>query len=295
MVPLRGDLSGDPRFTELLVRTQAEILAVVEHQDYPAALMVRRLVKRDSAQSRLFDIEFVFDAATMDAHGISLTLAQNGARRSLGGLSLETIALPQQAGQFDLSLDLLEVGEKVSGFFMYKTDLFDAATVRRLFGQFKALLEGVLAAPERRLSDFPWLSPAQMHQLLVELPGDLIGTVGDDTVTGVYVVDRKLRPQPLGCYGRVARSGVGAGRGESYGAARTARRFVPNPFAGRPGSRLELTNELGRRLADGLLELLDRGAERSSEEVDRDSEAELGELSDAVLTELGLGAVEVQE
>src|SRR5262249_6070790 len=49
----------------------------------------------------------------------------------------------------------------------YTTDLFDAATIARMLGHFQALLEGIVAEPDRRVSHLPLLSPAQRQQLVV--------------------------------------------------------------------------------------------------------------------------------
>jgi amino acid adenylation domain-containing protein len=72
-----------------------------------------------------------------------------------------------------------------------------------------------------------------------------------------YVVDRSLRPLPLGCPGQIAMSGVGVGRGYLGSPERTAERFVPCPF-GTAGERLYLSGDLGRWTAGGELDLLGR-------------------------------------
>jgi len=50
----------------------------------------------------------------------------------------------------------------------YNTDLFNAATITRMLGNFQTLLEGIVANPQQRLSDLPLLTAAEQHQLLVE-------------------------------------------------------------------------------------------------------------------------------
>src|SRR5581483_9862576 len=61
-MPLRGDLSGDPPFTELLDRMRGVVLGALEHQDYPFALLVERLrPKRDAGHSTLFHAMFALN------------------------------------------------------------------------------------------------------------------------------------------------------------------------------------------------------------------------------------------
>ncbi|HZA25088.1 MAG TPA: AMP-binding protein, partial [Dehalococcoidia bacterium] len=59
-------------------------------------------------------------------------------------------------------------GSELSLKIMYDGDRFEAATIDRLGAHFRSLLEGVVAYPEGRLSDFSLLGEAERHQLLSE-------------------------------------------------------------------------------------------------------------------------------
>jgi aryl carrier-like protein len=58
--------------------------------------------------------------------------------------------------------------------------------------------------------------------------------------------------------GEIHIGGAGVARGYLDRPARTAERFVPDPFGGRPGARLYRTGDLGRWRADATLEFLGR-------------------------------------
>ncbi|MEU6730597.1 amino acid adenylation domain-containing protein [Nonomuraea wenchangensis] len=75
--------------------------------------------------------------------------------------------------------------------------------------------------------------------------------------TTAYVVDRELRPVPVGVPGELLLGGDGVTRGYHRRAGLTAERFVPDPF-GPPGGRLYRTGDLVRRHADGQLEYVGR-------------------------------------
>ncbi len=72
-----------------------------------------------------------------------------------------------------------------------------------------------------------------------------------------HLLDRDLRPVPLGVPGEVCLAGAGLARGYLRRPDLTAERFVPHPFGG-PGARLYRTGDLTRRLSDGRLDFLGR-------------------------------------
>ena len=75
---------------------------------------------------------------------------------------------------------------------------------------------------------------------------------------GVYVLDRRMQPVPVGVPGEMCVGGAGVARGYLGRPALTAERFVPDPFGGEAGGRLYRSGDLARRLASGELEYLGR-------------------------------------
>ncbi len=74
----------------------------------------------------------------------------------------------------------------------------------------------------------------------------------------LYVLDVDFQPAPLGVHGEICIAGSGVSRGYLRRPALSAERFVPDPFAERPGGRLYRTGDLGRILSDGVVEFLGR-------------------------------------
>ncbi|HKV38394.1 MAG TPA: AMP-binding protein, partial [Blastocatellia bacterium] len=87
-----------------------------------------------------------------------------------------------------------------------------------------------------------------------ELPP--IGTAIDNT--SVYLLDRTMQPVPLGVAGDIYIGGIGLARGYLAGASMTAERFIPDPFAAEPGSRLYTSGDSGRFRVGGTIEFLGR-------------------------------------
>lgn len=75
--------------------------------------------------------------------------------------------------------------------------------------------------------------------------------------TTIYVVDRSLRPVPIGVPGEILIGGAGVARGYLERPELTKERFVPDPFGG-PEARLYRTGDLGQWLPDGTLAYLGR-------------------------------------
>ena len=137
---LRTDLSGKPTVRELMRRVREVALGAYAHQELPFEKLVDELqVERSLSHTPLFQVVFAL---------------QNTAQEllELPGLSLSAAGEASGMAKFDLTLNMSESGEAISGALEYNTDLFDETTIRRLVGHFETLLESFVSDPAQRLS-----------------------------------------------------------------------------------------------------------------------------------------------
>ena len=133
---LRTNLADNPSFSDLLPRVKQVTLEAYSNQDLPFEQLVEELKpERYLNRNPLFDVMF----ALQNAPKSELTLP---------GLTLSSIEESSHTAKFDLSLDMFESPEGLSGVFEYSTDLFESSTITRMVGHFQVLLEAIVTQPK---------------------------------------------------------------------------------------------------------------------------------------------------
>ena len=154
---MRSRLDGNPRFTDLLKSVREMTLGAYTHQDMPFERLVEELQpKRDLSRSPIFQVMFILQNAPTSA-------------LELAGVTLSTLDVDNKTAKFDILLAMQEeAGEYLSGTLEYNSDLFDAATIKRLAKHFESLLEGIVQTPQQRVDDLPLLTSSERERVLDE-------------------------------------------------------------------------------------------------------------------------------
>jgi Condensation domain len=150
---LRTDLSGAPKFTDLLAQVKRVALGAYAHQDLPFDKLVEDLQPERSA-SRAPIVQVTF--GLMNAPRTELELP---------GLTFSALGIERETGRYDVTLWMSEVGGQLSGTWRYMTELYDLETIERLTGRFETLLRSVVAQPEARLHTLEMLTEAEKQEL----------------------------------------------------------------------------------------------------------------------------------
>ncbi|HEU5269930.1 MAG TPA: amino acid adenylation domain-containing protein, partial [Jatrophihabitans sp.] len=154
ILPIRTDLSGDPRFSDYLSQVHTIAQDGYAHQDLPFAVMVDRAAgPLDPSRPPIFGVAFSMVETPGEVRSADLLM------------SYEPIDLA--ATKFDLDFyGRLRSGE-LSVELSFCTELFDRSTIQQLLGNLRVLLTGIVTAPESRLSTLPLLTAAELrHELL---------------------------------------------------------------------------------------------------------------------------------
>ena len=126
------------------------------HQDLPFEQLVHELQpERSQTSTPLFQALFSLEAR-----------AQESLR--LGGVHAAPLAGALEAAKFDLSLAMGDGGGRIGGSLIFRTDLFDGATIDRMVEHLRLLLEAAAADPDARLASLSLLGEAERGRVLGE-------------------------------------------------------------------------------------------------------------------------------
>ena len=139
LVVLRGDLSGDPSVSELLVRSRSVVAGAFDHQETPFQ-DVARLVKTPLARG-------LFVLQDSSSNGLDLPDA------------IVTPLVPEAStSDFDLAFFVREVDGRYRVVVRYRRRLFSPEDIDGLIASLEQILGEMAEGPDRLLSEFPMLS-----------------------------------------------------------------------------------------------------------------------------------------
>jgi len=149
MLVMRTDLSGNPRFGELLNRVKEIALEAYAHQDVPfEKLVVELQPQRALSQTPIFQVAFgLQNAPVKTVH--------------LPHLQLTPITFNIELARYDLTLWMIEGENGLTASWTYSTELFSAPAVTRMQTHFQTLLHSIVSDPETQLSALEMYSESE--------------------------------------------------------------------------------------------------------------------------------------
>jgi amino acid adenylation domain-containing protein len=151
---LRFDIDDGLDVGGLLVQARQVALQAQQHRDVPFEQVVEALnPPRSSAFNPIYQVRLAWQNTPP-------------AQLQLEGLEFDNLASHAGSAQFDLSLDLEPVGERIVGQFNYATALYDEATVQRHWHALVAMLRGMVADAAAPVARIDLLAPGERAQVL---------------------------------------------------------------------------------------------------------------------------------
>ena len=182
---MRTNMTGNPTFREILTQVRETALGAYAHQDLPFEKLVEELQpQRDTSHTPIVQVVFALQNAPMpDIELPDLTV---------GYLEGDTAA-----AKFDLTLLLQETPDGLRGSLQYRSELFDATTIKRMLGHFENLLSGVIANPAEQLASLPLLSDGERQHLLYELNETATADAVGSCLQELFEAQVELRPDAV--------------------------------------------------------------------------------------------------
>ena len=155
-LPLHTNLSSNPSFRELLARVRKTVQEAHAHQIIPFEKIAPQLhLKRDNSRPPVYQVLFQLRNYPRDS-------------RQSGELRIEKYERESATSAFDMSLSISEDRNGLEYDIVYNTELFDDSSIARMAAQYSNLVKNIVANPDQKLSDFPWL--AETKHRTSELP-----------------------------------------------------------------------------------------------------------------------------
>jgi amino acid adenylation domain-containing protein len=177
-VVLCAPVQPETTFRQHLADMRAAVIGAQRFGDFPFPELVKRLQPvRDTSEMPIFQV--LLNLIKGSQVEVYKGIADVNAQVKVGSLVLQAFSEMQEEGQFDLVVGLFDAGSAIPAIFNYRTDLFEAATIKRMAANFQTLLSAAVADPELRISDLPLLTDAERQQVLygwndtqVDFPAD---------------------------------------------------------------------------------------------------------------------------
>ncbi|WP_327271190.1 amino acid adenylation domain-containing protein [Streptomyces sp. NBC_01224] len=160
-LPLHADLSGAPSVAQLLQQVRTTVLGGLDNQEYPFVLLVDELgLQHDPSRSAVFQAMFI--------------LLTHKVATEKHGYRLDYIELPEEEGQFDVTLSVYEdeAEHRFHCALKYNTDLFLPETMRRMASHYTTLLDSMTRAPaDQPITRLEMLGAQERERLVGEWSG----------------------------------------------------------------------------------------------------------------------------
>lgn len=182
---IRNFPEGEKRFKEFLEEIKENTLAAYENQDYPFEELLEKLeIKRDLSRNPLFDTMFSIQQA--DSQMIKLD-----------DLELRTLEVNPGISKFDLSLEAVELEDKLILKLEYASRLFKRETIERLSKHFTNIIKKIINNIDIKISDIELITPDEKEEILVQFNNTYLNYSQEKTIKQLFEEQAAETPEDI--------------------------------------------------------------------------------------------------
>ena len=184
---IRFSLSGRTRFDEALAQTRAEVAETYAHRELPFELVVDAVQpRRDPGRTPLCQVLVNWRESATRLSSLSLE-----------GTTTRPLLSHDGTAKFDLSMTFTESDVGLGFEIEYSTDLFEAATIERMAGHFRVLLEAALDNPTCPIGELPLLTADERRRILFDWNDTTVSYPGPGTLHELFEEQVARTPEAI--------------------------------------------------------------------------------------------------
>lgn len=180
----KGLIDPELNYQDYLKQVKKDALESYEHQDIPFDKIVEMVnPERMTDRNPIFQVMFILQNMPMDV-------------LKSEELSFIPVQLANKAVKFDLTLELVDDGDGISGWFEYNTALFDKKVMEQLVKHFQNLIENIIEERNTRIDSLQMLDEQELNQLL-NLWNNTQVAYSNSSIHQLFDIQAQTTPQRL--------------------------------------------------------------------------------------------------
>ena len=185
VVVLRVDVAEHITFRALLKQVGAEVMGGLSRQDVPFEKVINSIrPERSLSHDPLGSVGLSFlprSASTLDLPGVEASFDE----------------VPNGGAKFDLQFFIAETADDLTFCLEYNSDIFEEATIERMLGHYRVLLEAILTDPTKTIAELPILTPAEQRQVLIDWNATASEFPRDASIPSLVEVTARRSPDAI--------------------------------------------------------------------------------------------------
>jgi len=194
---LRNKVPAEASYGEFAAELKDRALQAYENQEYQFEDLVEKInAARDISRNPVFDV--VFNLLNIEDYTGKPPIIDPGNSNPYIHL--------QGTSKFDLTLNAIDIGERVHLSFEYCTRLFKPVTIQRFISYFKNILKELSVNPGQNLSQIEIVPREERDRILYEFNKTGVENPGERTIHELYTQQVERTPDCVALVGRSDRS-----------------------------------------------------------------------------------------